>query len=77
MYTAFLSYQLNKDTEFLRTFCLERTHLFLVGVELLPQSNTELLAQTLQAFEVLLVLVLSLNLGLDTCSSTIHERLYV
>ena len=67
MYTAFLSYQLNKETEFLWVFCLEQTHLFLVGVELLPQRNTELLAQTLQALEVLLVLVLSLNLGLDTC----------
>ena len=39
----------------------------LLGVELLPESDTELLAQSLEVLEVLLVLFLGLDLGLDTC----------
>jgi hypothetical protein len=39
-----------------------------LGVQVLLQGNAELLAQGLELSEVLLVLALVLNLGLDTCS---------
>lgn len=42
--------------------------LCLFRVELLAESNAQLLAKTLEGLEILLVLVLVLNLGLDTCS---------
>lgn len=38
----------------------------LLGVELLTESNTQLLAETLKGLKVLLVLLLGLDLGLDT-----------
>lgn len=41
--------------------------LLLLGVQLFTESNTKLLAHALQGLEVLLVLVLVLNLGLDAC----------
>jgi hypothetical protein len=41
--------------------------LFLLGVEFLPQGDAQLLAETLEGFEVLLVLILVLDLGLDAC----------
>lgn len=42
-------------------------YLGLLGVELLAESDAELLAQTLEVLEVLLVLLVGLDLGLDTC----------
>lgn len=39
--------------------------LLLLGVQLFPESNAQLLAQTLELLEILLVLVLALDLGLD------------
>ena len=43
-------------------------YLLLAGVELFTESNAEFLAETLEGLEVLLVLVLGLDLGLDTYS---------
>lgn len=46
----------------------EREHvtcLLLAGVELFPESNAELLAERVEGLEVLLVLLLVLDLGLD------------
>lgn len=40
-------------------------NLLLLGVQLFPESNAQLLAQTLELLEVLLVLVGALDLGLD------------
>lgn len=40
-------------------------NLLLLGVELFPESDTQLLAQTIELLKVLLVLFLVLNLGLD------------
>jgi hypothetical protein len=67
MYTAFLSNRLGsgKKIQMTRLFV---DYLLLVGVELFTESNAELLAETLECLEVLLVLVLSLDLGLDTYS---------
>lgn len=42
-------------------------NLLLLGVELFPESDAKLLAQALEGLEVLLVLVLVLDLGLDAC----------
>jgi hypothetical protein len=42
-------------------------NLLLLGVQLFPESNAQLLAQTLELLEVLLVLLLVLDLGLDAC----------
>lgn len=42
--------------------------LLLLGVQLFPESDTQFLTETVKALDVLLVLVLVLNLGLDTCS---------
>ena len=42
-------------------------NLLLLGVQLLPESNAQLLAKTLELLEVLLVLFLVLDLGLDAC----------
>lgn len=39
--------------------------LLLLGVQLFPESNAQLLAQTLELLEVLLVLLLVLDLCLD------------
>lgn len=41
--------------------------LLLAGVELFPESNAELLAEGVEGLEVLLVLLLVLDLGLDAC----------
>jgi hypothetical protein len=41
-------------------------NLRLLGVELLPESDAQLDAQTLERLEILLVLVGVLDLGLDT-----------
>ncbi|BAE61448.1 unnamed protein product [Aspergillus oryzae RIB40] len=43
-------------------------YLLLAGVELFTESNAEFLAETLEGLKVLLVLVLGLDLGLDTYS---------
>ena len=42
-------------------------NLLLLGVQLFPEGNAKLLAQALESLEVLLVLVLVLDLGLDAC----------
>lgn len=42
--------------------------LLLLGVQLFPESNTQFLTETIKALEVLFVLLLVLNLGLDTYS---------
>lgn len=44
-----------------------RYNLLLLGVELLSEGNTKLLAETLKGLEVLLVLVGVLDLSLDAC----------
>lgn len=41
--------------------------LSLVGVELFPESDAQFLTETVEVLEVLLVLLLVLDLGLDTC----------
>ena len=41
--------------------------LLLAGVELFPERNAELLAEGVEGLEVLLVLLLVLDLGLDAC----------
>lgn len=41
--------------------------LLLLRVELFPESNTQFLTETVEALEILLVLLLVLDLGLDTC----------
>ena len=54
-------------------------NLLLLRIKLFPESDTQLLAQTLKLLEVLLVLFLVLNLGLDTCykeSQSISPRLW-
>jgi hypothetical protein len=48
-------------------------NLLLLGVQLFPESNAQLLAQTLELLEVLLVLVLALDLGLDTYISCVSD----
>jgi hypothetical protein len=47
--------------------CIPCHRLFLSGVQLFAQGDAEFLAQTLESFEVLLVLVGVLDLGFDTC----------
>lgn len=44
-------------------------YLLLAGVELFTESNAEFLAETLEGLKILLVLVLGLDLGLDTYSN--------
>lgn len=48
-------------------------NLLLLGVQLLPESDTQLLAQTLEGLEVLLVLVRALDLGLDACTGCVSD----
>lgn len=48
-------------------------NLLLLGVQLFPESNTQLLAQTLEGLKVLLVLVLTLDLGLDACTRCVSD----
>lgn len=43
-------------------------NLLLLGVELFPEGDAQLLAQTLELLKVLLVLFLVLDLGLDACN---------
>lgn len=51
-------------------FCfMRRLHSLVLRVELLPQSDAKLLPQTVQFLEILVVLVLVLDLGLDTCTN--------
>lgn len=45
----------------------ESANLLVFGVQLLAESNAELLAETLESLNVLLVLLLGLDLGLDAC----------
>lgn len=47
-------------------FC-DSFSLLLLRVELFPESNTQFLTETVKALEILLVLILVLDLGLDTC----------
>lgn len=42
--------------------------LLLLGVQLFPESNTQFLTETIKVLEVLFILLLVLNLGLDTYS---------
>lgn len=44
-----------------------RNYLFLLGEKVLLQRNAELLTEGLELLEVLLVLALGVNLGLDAC----------
>jgi hypothetical protein len=43
--------------------------LLLIGIQLLAQGDTELLSQTVHVLQILLVLILVLDLGLDACVS--------
>lgn len=49
--------------------------LLLLGVQLLLQRHTELFPEGLELLEVLLVLALVLDLGLDTCGKSVTRNL--
>lgn len=71
MYTAFLSNRLAQWDK--KVIWYDETmvdYLLLAGVELFTESNAEFLAETLEGLKVLLVLVLGLDLGLDTLEDT-------
>lgn len=46
---------------------MESANLLLLGVQLLAEGNAQLLAEALESLNVLLVLLLGLDLGLDAC----------
>lgn len=52
---------------------VEWASLLLIGVELLAESDAQLLAETFQALEVLLVLFGGLDLGFDTCYLVVNR----
>lgn len=46
----------------------------MLGVEVLLEGDAELLAEGLELLEVLVVLALGVDLGLDACGLLVHHR---